>query len=227
MNHVEEAAQRAVKNAVAKAERIYTRMEDRADSIVHVIGVLFAINAGVWLLFNVTGLSVLISVSVYCVGLFCMLSASAAYNMMPRHRPSKQILRRLDHAAIFIMIAATYTPFAVNRLDGTDGTLILSAIWLCAMAGVAMKLLYPRRFELFAVGLYLGMGWMVVTVIRPLSETVASTGFWLLVAGGLVYSAGVAFYLIERIPYHKAIWHAFVLAAAVLHFAAIASEFAA
>ncbi len=224
---LEDEARQVVRNAVAEAERIYTRMEHTADSAIHVIGVLFAINAGVWLLFNVTGLPVVISVSVYCLGLFCMLTASAAYNLMPQHRPSKQILRRLDHAAIFIMIAATYTPLAVNRIDGFMGTAILVTIWLCATIGVVMKMLYPRRFELFAVGLYLAMGWMIVTVIQPLSVTVATADLWLLVAGGLVYSAGVVFYLVERIPYHKAIWHAFVLIAAVLHFAAIASEFAA
>ncbi len=97
------------------------------------LGVLFAINASLWLLANVTGLSVTISVTVYCLGLLAMTGFSAAYNMMPHHRPSKQMLRRLDHAAIFIMIAATYTPFAVNRMGYPTGDLILAAIWLTAI----------------------------------------------------------------------------------------------
>jgi len=136
------------------------------------------------------------------------------------------MLRRFDHAAIFIMIAATYTPFAANRLGGTTGTALLAAIWLCATAGVLMKFVFPRQFEKVSIALYLAMGWMVVAVIEPLAASVTTVDLWLLVAGGLVYSAGVAFHVIERIPFHKAIWHALVLVAAVLHFIAIAAEFA-
>jgi len=209
---------------IEKAERIYSDFEHRADLTVHVLGVLFAINASLWLLWHVTGLSVAISVFVYCAGLLAMICASAAYNLAP-HGPSKGVLRRLDHAAIFIMIAATYTPFAVNRLGAPYGTVILWAIWLSASFGVTMKVLFPRRFEVLSIALYLAMGWMIVLVLQPLHQSMSATDFWLLVAGGLVYSAGVAFYLIERIPYHKAIWHAFVLVAAVLHFAAVSFEF--
>lgn len=210
---------------IEKAERIYSDFEHRADATVHVLGVLFAINASLWLLWHVTGLPVVVSVFVYCAGLLAMICASAAYNLVP-HGPSKGILRRLDHSAIFIMIAATYTPFAMNRLGAPYGTLILTAIWCSASFGVVMKVLFPRRFEVISIALYLGMGWAIVTVIQPLHASMSATDFWLLIAGGIVYSAGVAFYLIERIPYHKAIWHAFVLVAAVLHFSAIAFEFA-
>ena len=208
-----------------RTQRIYSELEHRADAVIHVLGIIFAINASLWLLWHVTGLSVLVSVSVYCVGLLAMISFSAAYNLVPHHRPSKQVLRRLDHAAIFIMIAATYTPFAVNRLGQPEGEVILAAIWVAATVGVTLKVLFPRRFEVASIGLYLGMGWMVVTVIKPLAASVGAADFWLLVAGGLVYSAGVIFYVVDRIPYHKAIWHGAVLAAAVLHFAAIYSEF--
>jgi hemolysin III len=207
-----------------KAERIYSRLEDRVDAIIHVIGVLFAINAGLWLLFHVTGLPVVVSVSVYCLGLFAMLAASAAYNLAPMGK-ARDILRRFDHSAIFVMIAATYTPFAANRLGQPTGDRILAAIWLCATIGVTMKMLFPRRFEMASVAFYIGMGWMILAVIKPLAANVSTADLWLLLGGGLVYCAGVAFYLIERIPYHKAIWHVFVLAAAVLQFSAIAGEF--
>jgi hemolysin III len=210
---------------IEKAERIYSHLEHRADAVVHVLGILFAINASLWLLWHVTGLSVAISVFVYCLGLLAMICFSAAYNLAP-HGPSKQILRRLDHAAIFIMIAATYTPFAVNRLGAPYGNIILAAIWASASLGVAMKLLFPGRFEVVSIAFYLAMGWLIVTVLQPLHAAMGAIDFWLLVAGGLVYSAGVAFYVIDRIPYHKAIWHSFVLVAAVLHFSAIAFEFA-
>jgi len=209
----------------SRAERIYSELEHRADAAIHVLGVLFAINASLWLLSRVTGLPVAVGVFIYCAGLLAMICASAAYNLTS-HPPSKAILRRLDHSAIFIMIAATYTPFAMNRLGSPYGGLILIAIWCCASVGVAMKILYPRRFEGLSIALYLAMGWTIVTVIKPLHAAMGATDFWLLVTGGIVYSAGVLFYVIDRIPYHKAIWHGFVLVAAVLHFSAVAFEFA-
>jgi hemolysin III len=210
---------------VERAERIYSELEHRADAVIHVLGIGFAVIATAWLFWHVTGFSVLISVTVYCVGLLAMISFSAAYNLVPHHHPSKQVLRRLDHAAIFLMIAATYTPFAVNRLGWPTGSIILTLIWIAAAIGITMKVLFPRRFEIASLALYLGMGWMIVTVIQPLAHSLSTVDFWLLAAGGLVYSGGVIFYVSERIPYHKAIWHGAVLVAAVLHFSAITLEF--
>jgi hemolysin III len=209
----------------ARVVRLYTRAEEAADAVIHVAGVIFAINGGAWLVFHVTKLSAVASVSVYCAGLFAMLTASAIYNLAP-HGNAKDWLRRFDHAAIFIMIAATYTPFAVNRLAPPEGSLILGLVWFAAMVGVTLKMIYPHRFETVSLALYLGMGWVIVTVIRPLSAAIAAADFRLLMAGGIIYSAGVIFYVMEHIPYHKAIWHGFVLVAAILHFTAIASEFA-
>ncbi len=210
--------------AVEQVHRLYSRHEHTADMVVHILGILFAINASLWLLSHV-GLPALVSVSVYCAGLLAMIGFSAAYNLMPHHKPSKKILRRLDHAAIFIMIAATYTPFAANRLNEPTSTIILAVVWLCATFGVIMKFVAPRRFEMISLALYLGMGWVCVAIIEPLSTSLAHANFWLLMAGGIVYSAGVIFYVWERIPYHRAIWHAFVLAAAVLQFSSIWGEF--
>jgi hemolysin III len=206
--------------------RLYTRSEARMDALIHIAGILFAVNASLWLLAHVTGLSVIVSVSIYCAGLLSMILASAAYHLS-RHGPTKEILRRIDHAAIFIMIAATYTPFAVNRLGYQNGVELLTAIWLCATTGVVLKLIFPRRFERLSVIFYLAMGWMIIAVAKPLSAAVASVDLWLLLIGGMVYSAGIVFFLIERLPFHKAAWHGFVLIAVALHFAAIAGEFAA
>lgn len=211
---------------VAKVVSIYARYEDVADAVVHIVGIVFAINASLWLLWQVTGLSAWVSVSIYCLGLLAMIGCSAAYNMMPSSRPSKKILRRLDHAAIFIMIAATYTPFAVNRLESPFGPIILAVIWTAATAGVVMKVLFPRRMEKLSVALYLLMGWLIVTVIEPLAQSLAVVDFWLLIGGGMVYSAGVIFYLLDRLPFNRAIWHGFVLAATVLQFSSIWGEFA-
>jgi hemolysin III len=205
--------------------RRYSRNEVRADTAIHILGILFAINASLWLLGHVTGISVLVGVSVYCAGLVAMIVASAAYQLW-RHGPAKEFLRRIDHAAIFLMIAATYTPFAANRLGAGTGAVLLAAIWLCATIGVILKLVIPRRLERLSIAFYLAMGWMILAVSKPLSAALATTDLWLLVAGGMVYSVGVFFFLAERLPFHKPIWHSFVLVAVMLHFAAIVGEFA-
>jgi hemolysin III len=197
----------------------------RADAVVHILGILFAINATLWLFAHITGQSVILSVAVYCAGLVTMILASAAYQLW-RDGPAKEFLRRIDHAAIFLMIAATYTPFAANRLGQGTGTALLVVIWLCATAGVILKLTFPRRFERTSLIFYLFMGWMILAVAKPLSASLASVDLWLLAAGGLVYSAGVIFFLAVRLPYHKPVWHSFVLIAVALQFAAIAGEFA-
>src|SRR5436305_848559 len=124
----------------ARFGRHYTASERAVDIVIHAIGVLFAINGGLWLFFHVTGLSVAASVSVYCFGLFAMLAGSALYNLWPAGQ-NKEWLRRFDHAAIFIMIAATYTPFAVNRLYQPAGAIMLALIWIGASVGVTLKLL--------------------------------------------------------------------------------------
>jgi hemolysin III len=213
-------------NPRAALTRIYTAHEERLDLVVHVLGILFAVNASAWLFWHVTGLPVAASVFVYCAGLLAMIVASAAYNLTPHTHTSKPVLRRIDHCAIFIMIAATYTPFAANRLSGPTAEIILGAVWLCATVGIALKIIAPHRFEVVSIGLYLVMGWMIVAVARPLAANMASIDFWLLMGGGIVYSVGVVFYLLDRIPYHKAIWHGFVLVAAIAHFAAVSLEFA-
>lgn len=217
-----------MKNAVtATADRfvrVYTRHEALADAAIHVAGVVFAINASLWLILHVAGPQLVVSVTVYCLGLLAMIGLSAAYNLTPQHRPSKQMLRRLDHAAIFIMIAGTYTPLAVNRLSPSSGHLVLAAIWCAATFGVAMKIVFPGRFERASLALYIAMGWMILAVISPLERAMAAVDFGLLMAGGVVYTLGIAFYLWERIPYHKAIWHGAVLAAAALQFLSIAFE---
>ena len=170
-----DAVEGAVNRTVERVTRLYSKHERLADGAVHVLGVLFAINASLWLLWHVTGLSVLVSVSVYCLGLLAMTGFSAAYNLMPSYRPSKKILRRFDHAAIFIMIAATYTPLAVNRLGGASGDIILAIIWAAATFGVVMKVLFPRRFEMASLVLYILMGWLVVTVIQPAQDLLRRT----------------------------------------------------
>jgi hemolysin III len=200
----------------------YTRREHLADACVHAAGVVFSIAATVFLL--VAALRTLPAADiagliVYCIGLIGMFGASAAYNLVS-HGNLKEALRRLDHSAIFVMIAGSYTPFAIV-VGGNAGGFLLVAVWAIAVIGVAIKLRFPRRFDKLGVLLYLAQGWLVVVAIGPVAEMLPSQALWLLVIGGIVYTAGVPFHLMERLRFHNAIWHLFVLGGAACQFVAI------
>jgi hemolysin III len=165
-----------------------------------------------------------LSLLVYSIGMLAMLICSALYNGVGDTSGSG-LLRRLDHAAIFVMIAGTYTPFLV-KLDGDWSRWLLVYVWAVAGLGAAMKLLRPGRFERFSVVLYLFLGWTMLAAIEPLFASVSTPAIILLAAGGLLYSIGVLFHLWERLPYQQPIWHAFVLAAAVCHYVAVLGEIA-
>lgn len=177
-----------------------SRNEVRVDAAIHILGILFAINASLWLLAHVTGLSVVVSVAIYCAGLLTMILASAAYQLW-RHGLAKEILRRIDHARDLShdrrnLHAVRREPArAWHRPRATRG-------YLAVRHG------------------------MILAVAKPLSAALASVDLWLLAAGGPVYSAGVIFFLTERLSCHKPVWHSFVLAVVVLQFAAIVGEFA-
>jgi hemolysin III len=131
------------------------------------------------------------------------------------------LLRRLDHAAIFLMIAGTYTPFTLVRMGGGWGHGIAIFVWLVAVAGIALKLLYPRRLEGLSILLYLALGWAILVGLRPLFDAVPLPAIVMLGIGGVLYSVGVVFHLWQRLPYHNAIWHGFVLGAAACQWVAV------
>ena len=149
-----------------------------------------------------------------------MLGCSALYNLAS-DRPRKALWRRLDHAAIFVMIAGTYTPFAVVAIGGAWGTGLLVFVWTVAAAGVVLKLLDPGRFETLSIAAYLSLGWTIIVAIDHLIAAVSLRAFVLLAAAGFLYSAGVLFYRWHRLPYQRAIWHGFVLTAAACQYFAI------
>jgi hemolysin III len=162
--------------------------------------------------------------SVYGAGLLAMLAFSAAYHLV--HQPrAKEILRRLDHAAIYIKIAGTYTPFAV-MLAGAQAAAILAGIWSAALAGLALKLTAPRRLEGLAVALYLAMGWAIVVVGGPILERLSTAGLILVLTGGGLYTLGVVFHLWRRLPFQNVVWHALVLAASFVFYAAVVVDMA-
>jgi hemolysin III len=157
-----------------------------------------------------------------------MLSASALYNMT---RPGrlKAVLRRLDRSMIFVMIAGTYTPFAMTALQPRLGLWVCAMVWGLAVVGVGLNVAHRRRLERLSMALYLGMGWLALAVLRPLLAAVPGSVLVLLIAGGVIYSLGSLVHARARMPFHNAVWHGMVVIAAGLHLAAVAelSPFAA
>ncbi len=158
---------------------------------------------------------------VFGAALVVLYSSSTLYHSVgPGHARAKSVLRVIDHSAIFLLIAGTYTPFTLVSLWGPWGWALFGVVWGLAVAGITLRLVLRRRPTALFVGLYLAMGWCVVVAAKPLLAAVAPGGIALLVAGGLAYSVGVVFYVWRR-PYHHAIWHAFVLAGSAFHYAAV------
>ena len=186
------------------------------------MSVLFSLAAAALLLagaIRVLPAAIFVGLIVYSIGLVGMFAASAAYNLVS-HVGVKEILRRLDHAAIFVMIAGSYTPFALV-VGGRAGHMLLAAVWAIAAVGVAIKLRYPWRFDKLSVLLYLSQGWIVLLALDSITAALSNRALSLLVAGGIVYTVGVAFHLMERLLFHNVIWHIFVLGGAACQFVAI------
>jgi hemolysin III len=203
---------------------VYTAREHAVDGILHGLGIVSGVLGTAWLLAvraPYASAADLAALLVYAGALDGMLLASAAYNLARPGR-RKEMLRRLDHAAIFVMIAGTYTPFAVKGLAPGGGA-SLWAVWAAATAGALVKLAFPRRFERLGLLLYLGLGWAILVMAGPLWSSFPRGTLLLLGIGGLLYTAGTGFHLLESVAYHNAVWHALVLAAAACHFAAVAS----
>lgn len=199
-----------------------------ADGAIHTIGICLGLTATVVLavtLWNTGDPTRQITVMIYAACLMTMLICSALYNMLAKDHKSG-ILRRLDHAAIFLMIAGTYTPLAAVIIGGWTGGILLAIVWTGALAGALLKLVHLSRTERLTVPIYLGLGWVVVFAANPLIERASTFGFYMILAGGLLYTIGTAFYAWKKLPFQNAIWHAFVLAAAVCHFSAVLHDVA-
>jgi hemolysin III len=200
-----------------------TRHEQVADRAIHVAGVTVGLIAAIGLVVITArdaDMRAVIAIGLYIAGLVAMLVCSALYNFK-RHSAHGDLFRRLDHAVVYLMIAGTYSPLALIVIGGARGTGLFAFVWAVASAGAALKFLFPRRFERLSIAAYLVLGWTVLTVLGPLREAMPTSDLVLLAAGCLLYSVGVAFHLWTRLPFHNAIWHGFVLAAATCHYVAI------
>ena len=200
-----------------EGRRIYSPGESWADALVHGFGIVAALLGSITLLAHAGASWVLVS---YLFGLMTMLMCSAAYNLTPSSH-LKWILRRLDHSAIYVLIAGTYTPLLPFLPDVSQGWTLGMVTWIGAAFGIAMKLVFPGRFDRFAILVYLALGWVGVTAASSFVQVLPSAVISLIVIGGLLYTAGVIFHVWENMKFHNAIWHSFVIVAAACHFAAI------
>ena len=202
---------------------VYTIRERIADGCIHVIGVtgsLVALTALLVIGVQSQTLLWVVSLTIYGLALVATFSFSAGYHLVVRPK-LKELLRRLDHAAIFLMIAGTYTPFILIKMNTPWGLGLLAVVWTMAAIGVSIKLFAPRFLDGLSTTLYLVQGWAVIAAWEPLMSAMPGRVLTLLMAGGVLYTIGVVFHLWERLPYQNAIWHGFVLSAASCHFAAV------
>lgn len=201
----------------------YSRCEELASGITHGVGIVLAI-AGLAVLTAYAALRGnawhVVACSIFGATLILAFTASTLYHSV-QGQQAKRVLRALDHAAIFLLIAGTYTPFTLVNLRGAWGWSLFAVIWVLALAGIILRLVLRGRLHGLVVGLYVAMGWAVVVAIQPMIQNVALGGLILLLAGGIAYTAGVPFYIWKRLPYNHAIWHGFVLLGSGLHFFAV------
>lgn len=207
----------------SREQRPFTLAEVIVDAIVHIFGLVVAIAAGAVLL-TMTSLhtapEALPALVVYVVTLIAVLGVSLAYNMAPVS-PIKRLLARFDQAAIFLFIAGSYTPFLAVLGGTTAGAVMMSLVWGASLIGVALKLIVPHRFGRLAIVLYLAIGWSGIVVFQALAQELPASTLWLLLAGGVTYSAGIIFHLWEKLKFQNALWHVFVVAGASLHLWAV------
>jgi hemolysin III len=201
----------------------YSLGEEIANAVTHGVGWLASVG-GLAVLVTLAGLTGgalrVVSCAVFGTTLVLLYAASTLYHALPSPR-AKRVFRVLDHSAIFLLIAGTYTPLALVALGGGWGWALFSCVWFLAVVGVLLNTLAHGRWRWLSITLYLLMGWLVVIATKPLLAALAITPLVLLVAGGLAYTLGLTFYALKRMPYGHAVWHLFVLAGSTLHYFAV------
>jgi hemolysin III len=209
---------------IASAPR-YSLGEEIAHSVTHGVGIVLSIaGLAVMVAFAAVKGNVwhIVGCAVFGATLVLAYTASTVYHAIPgTFVRAKRVLRVIDHSAIYLLIAGTYTPFCLVNLRGPWGWTLFGVVWGLAVLGIVFKATFLGRMKALSVLFYIAMGWLVLIAARPLGRSMALGGLVLLVAGGVSYTAGVAFYAARRMPYHHAVWHFFVLAGSTLHFFAV------
>lgn len=202
--------------------RAQSRGEEIANSVSHGVGFVAAVAVLPVLVVTALqhGTASVIGAVIFGVSAALLYLTSTLYHALTPIR-AKQLFRLLDHGAIYVLIAGTYTPFMLGVLRGPWGWTLLGAIWVLAIFGIVLKARVGVRHPRFSTALYLGMGWLVVVAAKPLLDAVPTSGLVWLAAGGLAYTAGVGFYAASRLPYRHFVWHLFVLAGTACHAVAV------
>jgi len=197
-------------------------LEEILNAVTHGIGAALAVAAlvGMLVYYYNDGVWHLTSCLVYGTSLILLYLASTLYHSFKNER-LKLIFKFIDHAAIYVVIAGSYTPFALIPLRGDLGWMIFTVVWSLALAGIIFQIFCVKKFRLLGTICYLGMGWFAVVMIQPLLHRLPIDAIYWLIAGGLFYTVGAVFYLFKKIPFNHAIWHLFVLVGSAAHFVAI------
>ena len=201
----------------------FSFVEEVWNSITHGVGFLLSIAALIILLTYSSVESstiVMFSVVIYGTTLIILYGSSTLYHGITNIKV-KRLLQKFDHSAIYFLIAGTYTPILLVAIGGVEGWTIFTIEWSVAIVGIMLKFLYPGRFEVLSLVAYVIMGWLVVVIFETFKNSIDPAGFWLIVAGGVTYTAGIIFYVKDDIRYFHTIWHFFVMLGSLLHFFAV------
>jgi hemolysin III len=198
----------------------YSTMEEWLNTISHGLGFLAAIVGFVFLSLKAEGLYAHVVITIYATSMLLMFLSSTLYHAC-RNVKLKQVFKVIDHSAIYLLIAGTYTPFMLLSVGGWLGIGAMILIWSIALTGVLFKCFAARKYPKLSVITYLLMGWLALFFIYPLYLALSATGLWLLVCGGLCYTVGVLFYVAKQVQYTHAIWHTFVVGGCMCHYFAI------
>jgi hemolysin III len=210
-------------DAISTRRRVPSSGEEIANSVSHGVGLLAALAATPFLVLAAArrgGAITIVGASVFAATTVVLYLASTLYHALPNNK-AKRVFRVIDHSAIFLLIAGTYTPFTLGVLRGEWGWTLFGVVWGLAVLGVTLKSLGGIRYPRLSTALYVGMGWLALIAIRPLWVHMPVAGWLWLIAGGLAYTAGIAFYAAEHVRYGHFVWHMFVLMGTVCHFFAV------
>lgn len=201
----------------------YSLVEEILNSVTHGIGVLLGIAGMVLMLIKATSTGrgdYLASALIFGISIILLYLASTLYHSFPWPKV-KHIFKIMDHAAIYLLIAGSYSPFLLIAIKGWLGYSLFILMWSVSIVGIIFKVFFVGRFKILSTIIYLGLGWVAIFIIKPLFHNLSVEAFSLVVAGGIIYTIGALFYSIRKLPYNHAIWHLFVLGGTICHFLAV------
>ena len=201
----------------------YSVLEEVLNASTHGVGVLLGIVGLILMMMKAMRMddtTIMVGAAIYGSSIILLFAASTLYHAIP-HVATKRVLRIIDHSAIYLLIAGSYTPYTLFVIGDRLGAIIMAVVWSLAVAGIIFKVFFVGRFQMVSLLTYLGMGWLGLLAAFQIANNLPPTGIALLVGGGLAYSLGTIFFKVKAIPFNHAIWHLFVLAGCILHFLSV------